>query len=60
MHHDTNNLLEQSPFEIYKKLVQPFYECGDYFRELSKYKVNQLECGEIAEIGIMEFMGNYS
>lgn len=54
---DTNKLTEQSPFELHKNLVQSFFECGDYFIELSEYKAHLLERGETAEKGTMDLMG---
>jgi hypothetical protein len=54
----TNNLLELSPFKVNKKLVQSYFECGDYFKELSENKVRELEYGETAEKGTMDVMGN--
>jgi hypothetical protein len=53
-----NKFTEQSPFELHKKLVQSFFECGDYFRELSEYKTHLLERGETAEKGTMDLMGS--
>jgi len=39
--------------------VQSFYECSDYFRELSEYKLQQIEQGEKAEDGTMDLMGKF-
>jgi hypothetical protein len=56
----TNNLLELSPFKVNKKLVQSYFECEDYLKELSENKVRELECGERAEKGTMDLMGSYT
>lgn len=47
------------PFDVHKKLVQSYFECADYFKELLEYKVDQLARGEKAEEGTMDLMGNY-
>ena len=58
--HNVNVLLELLPFDLTKKLVQSYFECADYFKELSEYKVKQLESGEKAEQGTMDLMGIHS
>lgn len=37
--------------------MRSYFECADYFKELSEYKVTQLECGEILEPDTMDLMG---
>lgn len=48
---------EKSPFGLHKKLLRAYFECGDYFRELSEYKIQQIDRGEAAEKGTMDIMG---
>jgi hypothetical protein len=55
---NANHLSERSPFRIHKKLSQSYFECGDYFKELSEHKVREFERGETAEKGTMDLMGN--
>ncbi|KUJ13200.1 cytochrome P450 monooxygenase-like protein [Mollisia scopiformis] len=50
------SLLKKSPFELHKKLGQAYFECKDYFTELSEYKLRQIERGETDE-GSMDIMG---
>ncbi|TVY36928.1 Cytochrome P450 [Lachnellula subtilissima] len=50
-------LLEKSPFQVHKTLIQSFHECSDYFRELYAYKLQQIEQDEKAEAGTMDLMG---
>jgi cytochrome P450 len=52
-----NSILELLPFELHKKLVQSYFECADYFKELSEHKVKQLASGEKEDTGIMDLMG---
>ncbi|KAF8850616.1 cytochrome P450 monooxygenase-like protein [Acephala macrosclerotiorum] len=51
------SLLKKSPFELHKKLLRAFFECTDYFTELSEYKLQQIERGEKSEAGTMDIMG---
>jgi cytochrome P450 len=53
----TNVLSDMLPFNAHKKLVKSYSECADYFKELSEYKVAQLERGEKAEQSTMDLMG---
>jgi hypothetical protein len=48
---------EMLPFDVHRKLVKSYFECADYFKELSEYKVEQLKNGEKAEEGTMDLMG---
>jgi hypothetical protein len=32
-------LLDMLPFDVLKKIVRSYFECADYFKELSEYKV---------------------
>ncbi|TVY51968.1 Cytochrome P450 3A9, partial [Lachnellula suecica] len=50
-------LLAKSPLQIHKKLVQALCECSDYFKELSEYKIQQIERDEKAADGTMDLMG---
>lgn len=38
--------------------MKSYFECADYFLELSEYKIQQLESGETTEKGTMDLMGN--
>ncbi|KAH8815558.1 cytochrome P450 monooxygenase-like protein [Xylogone sp. PMI_703] len=51
-----NWVLEKSPFKSHKAISQAYSECGDYFKELSEYKIKQLALGEEAEKGSMDLM----
>jgi hypothetical protein len=50
---------EKSPFHVHKILIQSFHECSDYFKELSEYKVEQIEQDEKAVDGTMDLMGEF-
>ncbi|KAG4441548.1 hypothetical protein IFR05_002933 [Cadophora sp. M221] len=50
-------LLKKSPFEVHKKVLQAYFECGDYFRELAEDKAQKMELGEDPEAGVMDIMG---
>ncbi len=55
--HTIDHLLDMLPFDVPKKIVRSYFECADYFKELSEYKVEQLERGEEASQGTMDLMG---
>ncbi len=39
--------------------MKAYFECGDYFSELSDYKLQQIKLGETTEEGSMDIMGRY-
>jgi len=37
--------------------MKAYFECSDYFSELSDYKLQQIKLGETTEDGSMDIMG---
>lgn len=51
-------MTELSLLKVNEKLVQSYFECGDYYKELTETRVKEIASGEAAERGTIDVIGN--